>query len=89
MSTAVNDVLKEAALTNKKLKAPSPLEPYEITTMTKLCELLRPLCTLTNELQADEVTSSLVILGVTNAYKSKKMLRTDFQRPASILPGLF
>ncbi len=60
MASFVKEVLVEAK-TDKKSKIPEPLSDDDLDGLVHVTNLLKPLAELTDRLQGDGVTSSLVI----------------------------
>jgi len=75
MVNAINSVLKEAkqsaSTCKKKDNVPAALRDGEVSALRVILALLEPLATLTDDLQADGITSSLVIIGVINSINCK------------------
>jgi len=62
---------RRAAKGKKKLKVPQDITEEDTWNISFLSLVLEPFAELTDDLQADGVTSSLVILGFLNAVKSE------------------
>jgi len=68
----VNEVIREAKKTAKKQeKIPHPLSEEDLCIIRILCSLLEPWATLTDDWQADGVTSSIVLVGLLDAFKGR------------------
>jgi hypothetical protein len=72
MLMSVNDCLNEAKKTSagvQKKRIPETFTDGEISAISSLVLILEPFADLTDDLQADTVTSSVIILGLLNAIK--------------------
>lgn len=74
MLTCVNKTLREAsrALKKSKVSVPAQITPSEARSLMKVCEILKPLAEWTDELQANGVTSSMVIVGLIDTIRSNE-----------------
>jgi hypothetical protein len=72
---SINNVLREAKLVQAlKKNVPQALSENDVACMKVVLKLLEPMAQLTDDLQADSVTSSLVIVGVINAIQCNNYL---------------
>lgn len=72
MLTCVNQTLREAnkALKKSKVSVPAQITQSEARSLMIICDILKPLAEWTDELQANGVTSSMVIVGLIDTMRS-------------------
>ena len=80
MIPAINRILKEAKADRKsgKAKIPKGITKEMEERMLEILNLLQPFADLTDALQGDDVTSSLVIPGVLDAVKGCLLMKMQY-----------